>query len=342
MHYCCTDRGSSGSPILLLSSNKVIGIHKEASNKTNFQFNIGTFLKFPIEEFLENKNIIKIRKTKKELTEEEIYEIKYNKFITDFKSKKFSKILFMIGGGVNFSRESILFKNNRNYYEELAQANIFNLDNFIKEPKYVYNFMKSWNLDELKPNIYYKFMNFFVKKKLVKYIFTQNVDGLEIKAKIPEEKIVYVHGNSLTGHCPKCKISVDINKIKQGIEKGKVYFCPKCRTPCKPNIVFFGESLPKKFFEKLEECKDVDLIIVIGSYLTVSPFSNIPELTNKNAFKLLFNDEKVGNYEYNNLEEKSLLIQGENKKNIMKFLNDINLLYEFLDFLKMEYNEEIN
>ena len=342
LHYCCTDRGSSGSPILLLSSNKVIGIHKEASKKTNFQFNIGTFLKFPFEEFLENKNIIKIRNTKKELTEEEIYEIKYNKFITDFKNKKFSKILFMIGGGVNFSKESILFKNNRNYYEELAKANIFNLDNFIKEPKYVYNFMKSWNLDELKPNIYYKFMNFFVKKKLVKYIFTQNVDGLEIKAKIPEEKIVYVHGNSLTGHCPKCKTSVGINKIKEGIEKGKIYFCPKCRTPCKPNIVFFGESLPKKFFEKLEECKDVDLIIVIGSYLTVSPFSNIPELTNKNAFKLLFNDEKVGNYEYNNLEEKSLLIEGENKKNIMKFLNDINLLYEFLDFLKMEYNEEIN
>ena len=186
-HYCCTDHGSSGSPILLLSSSKVIGIHKQAEKKTNFQFNIGTFLKFPIEEFLENKNVIKIRNTKKELTEKEIYEIKYKKFITDFKNNKFSKILFMIGWGVNFSEESILFQNNSKYYEELDKTNIFNLEHFIKEPKEVYNFMKSLNMDELKPNIYYKFMNFFVKKKLAKYIFTQNVDGLEIKAKIPEE-----------------------------------------------------------------------------------------------------------------------------------------------------------
>ena len=132
---------------------------------------------------MENKNIIKIRNTKKELTEEEIYEIKYNKFITDFKNKKFSKILFMIGGGVNFSKESILFKNNRNYYEELAKANIFNLDNFIKEPKDVYNFMKSWNLDELKPNIYYKFMIFFCQKKPFKIYFYSKCRWIRNKSK---------------------------------------------------------------------------------------------------------------------------------------------------------------
>ena len=337
IHYSCKSSGSSGAPLLMLSSNKVIGIHREAMAR--YKFNKGTFLKFPINEYLENKNIIK--NNKKELTKKEIYEIKYNEFIKDFKNNKYSNILFMIGGGVNFSKESIIFKNKEEYYEQLNDQGIFQFDNFLEKPEDFYEFMKSLNLDKLEPNIFYKFMNFFVKKNLVKYIFTQNVDGLEIKAKIPPEKVVFVHGNSMTGHCPQCENTVSIEAIKEGIENQKVYFCPTCNGPCKPNIVFFGESLPEEFFNKIEECKDIDLIIIIGTDLTVSPFSEIPELTNKNAYKLLFNDVEVGKYQYENLDEKSLLILGENQENIKKFLNDVNLLNEYKDFLEKEYGEEL-
>jgi surface protein len=49
-HYCSTDYGSSGSPIMKLSNKKVIGIHKEGAIK--FNYNKGTFLKYPIIEFL--------------------------------------------------------------------------------------------------------------------------------------------------------------------------------------------------------------------------------------------------------------------------------------------------
>jgi hypothetical protein len=58
-HKCSTDKGSSGSPILNLN-NKVIGIHKNGGiNGANF--NEGTFLNYPIREFIKlffNKNII--------------------------------------------------------------------------------------------------------------------------------------------------------------------------------------------------------------------------------------------------------------------------------------------
>jgi len=47
-HKCSTEKGSSGSPILNIN-NKVIGIHKE--NYIN-NFNIGTFLNYPIKEFI--------------------------------------------------------------------------------------------------------------------------------------------------------------------------------------------------------------------------------------------------------------------------------------------------
>ena len=44
-HICSTEHGSSGSPILNLSNNKVIGIHKQGSKK--FNFNVGTWFEIP-------------------------------------------------------------------------------------------------------------------------------------------------------------------------------------------------------------------------------------------------------------------------------------------------------
>ena len=49
-HTCNTVEGSSGSPILNLVNNKVFGIHKDASKQ--FNYNIGTFLKEPINDFI--------------------------------------------------------------------------------------------------------------------------------------------------------------------------------------------------------------------------------------------------------------------------------------------------
>ena len=52
-HLCSTEKGSSGSPILNLLNNKVIGIHKSCENTQNC--NIGSSLIMPINEFINNK-----------------------------------------------------------------------------------------------------------------------------------------------------------------------------------------------------------------------------------------------------------------------------------------------
>lgn len=50
-HFCNTEEGSSGAPILLLDSFKVIGIHKGVPKNQNFNFNVGTFIKSAIQLF---------------------------------------------------------------------------------------------------------------------------------------------------------------------------------------------------------------------------------------------------------------------------------------------------
>ena len=54
-HSCSTERGSSGSPILNLLTNKIIGIHKMSLKSDNY--NIGTSLKFPLIDFFNKFNL---------------------------------------------------------------------------------------------------------------------------------------------------------------------------------------------------------------------------------------------------------------------------------------------
>ena len=52
-HYCNTEEGSSGSPIINIINNEIIGIHKEGLKKR--KINRGTLLKYPINDFIETK-----------------------------------------------------------------------------------------------------------------------------------------------------------------------------------------------------------------------------------------------------------------------------------------------
>lgn len=69
-HFCSTDFGSSGSPVILISNQKVIAVHKE---RTNRNFNLATLISYPIKEFFEiQKRIPTIEFKNRELNFEKI------------------------------------------------------------------------------------------------------------------------------------------------------------------------------------------------------------------------------------------------------------------------------
>ena len=292
---------------------------------------------------------LNLPKEVKLLTKEEIFKIKYEKLINKFKNNEFKSILFMVGAGIStsagipdFRSNTGLFKQLQDKYNLSSPEEFFLKSTFLSNPIYFYEFTKLFDLSKVNATISHKFMNFLVNKNMVKYIFTQNIDGLEKKAKIPDEKLVFAHGNFYTGHCAQCNIPIDIEKINEGVKKGEVYYCPKCKGPCKPNVVFYGENLPTRFFEKIQDSKDVDLIIIMGTSLKVNPFASLPYMTNPDAYKLVFNMEEVGYFGYHYLECDDLFIEGKTDKNIIQFLKDTNLFDEFSKFIKYKYHEDIN
>ena len=75
-HLCSTKEGSSGSPILNITNNKVFGIHKQASTIHNY--NMGSFLDIAIKEFIK-QNIYIIKYSSQPTNENKIENVNNNK-----------------------------------------------------------------------------------------------------------------------------------------------------------------------------------------------------------------------------------------------------------------------
>lgn len=183
-------------------------------------------------------------------------------------------------------------------------------------------------------------MSFLVHKNLVNLIFTQNIDGLELKAKIPKEKVVFAHGHLMDGHCSKCHVGIEIELLNNHISEGKVLYCSKtgCKGPCKPKVVFYGEQLPGDFFHKIDQFESSDCGIIMGTSLKVTPFNMLPTyLDNKNAWKIVVNREQVGDshtFKYNDVTSKDLFIEGVTDDIVKKIIKDLGWTEEFEEYVK--------
>ncbi|XP_013142158.1 PREDICTED: NAD-dependent protein deacetylase sirtuin-2-like, partial [Papilio polytes] len=75
----------------------------------------------------------------------------------------------------------------------------------------------------------------------------------------------------------------------------QIPICTECPGIIKPDIVFFGESLPERFQTCLQEdFQKCDLLIIMGSSLEVQPFASLIDMVPEWCPRLLINREKAG------------------------------------------------
>lgn len=61
----------------------------------------------------------------------------------------------------------------------------------------------------------------------------------------------------------------------------EIPICLKCPGVVKPDIVFFGDSLPEKFHKSLLiDFPKCDLLLILGSSLVVQPFASLIDRLN--------------------------------------------------------------
>lgn len=113
-------------------------------------------------------------------------------------------------------------------------------------------------------------------------VITHNIDNLHQSA--GNKKVIELHGNYLRAHCIECKTEYFGKKVHESVALGEIPpKCEKCGGILKSEAILFGEPLPKEPMAKaVELCRNTNLMIVIGTSLTVYPAAFLPQLA-KNA-----------------------------------------------------------
>lgn len=146
-----------------------------------------------------------------------------------------------------------------------------------------------------KPTPCHYFIKLLHDKGLLLRHYTQNIDTLERIAGIPGEKLVEAHGTFHTNHCIDCQREYSMEWVKEQIFGDSVPTCDSCNGTVKPDIVFFGEDLPPRFYALPEtDFEECDLLIIMGTSLEVQPFASLVGRPNKHCVRLLINRDAVG------------------------------------------------
>lgn len=188
---------------------------------------------------------------------------------------------------------------------------IFDISFFHENPAPFYDLARGLFPSNFKPSPTHHFIRLLQDKGLLLRCYTQNIDTLERAAGVLPEKLVEAHGSFGSAHCVKCRYKYDTDFMKDKLlncSDGKkasaddtecIPWCacaqPDCGGFVKPDIVFFGENLPSRYFNLREtDLMSADLLIVAGTSLKVTPFADTMHYCSAYAPRLLINRERVG------------------------------------------------
>lgn len=173
---------------------------------------------------------------------------------------------------------------------------MFEISYFRENPEPFYVLAKELYPGKFHPTVSHVFLSLLAKKGLLQMLFTQNIDCLERAAGVPAEKIIEAHGSFATQRCIECKKEFPDDEMKTHVERGDVPRCidRSCNGLVKPDIVFFGEALPRAFSDQSHKAVMADLALIIGTSLQVYPFAGLPQMVRESIPRVLFNMEKVG------------------------------------------------
>lgn len=95
-----------------------------------------------------------------------------------------------------------------------------------------------------------------------------------------------------------CKRPADVPAFWAAVEQGAVPRCAVCTGVVRPNVVFFGEPLPSRYFELSQsDLEKADLLIVLGTSLTVHPFASMLSDVSMLTPRLLINRMPCGPFQ---------------------------------------------
>ncbi|KAL1742129.1 DHS-like NAD/FAD-binding domain-containing protein [Schizophyllum fasciatum] len=216
----------------------------------------------------------------------------------------------------------------RGEYELDDPQEMFDIHYFRENPAVFYSFAHEIYPSKFVPSPCHRFIKLIEDKDKLLRNYTQNIDTLETLAGV--KRVLQCHGSFATASCIQCRRRVPGTDIEEAILSKKVPVCSVCCPPeslvpkkkkqgkkkaegkwdsqdedesdgpvyppgiMKPDITFFGEKLTDDFDNALKEDREkVDLLIIIGTSLKVSPVADLIMHLPHSVPQILINKQPV-------------------------------------------------
>jgi NAD-dependent deacetylase len=179
-------------------------------------------------------------------------------------------------------------------YEGLAVEDILSIDYFLRDPSIFYRWAGEflYTLDDFEPSVVHTTLAKLEERGLIEAVYTQNIDLLHQKG--GSKKVYEIHGSPANHHCLACKTAMSYAEVAPLVSKGELPHCPNCGKVVKPDVIFYGEGLDPQLLEQAaQDMAECDLIVVLGSSLTVQPAASFPMITHSNGGKIVIVNQQA-------------------------------------------------
>ncbi len=162
--------------------------------------------------------------------------------------KYIKKIVFVTGAGISQESGIPTFRGKDGLWRNHDAMKLATINAFYDNPKLVWEWYneRRRNIFEAQPNLGHKAIA-ELEKYVKVVILTQNIDGLHQKAGSSE--ILELHGSIVKIKCSVCDFKDEIIT-----EFSKIPPLCKCGNILRPDVVWFGESLPQDVWTKAMIC----------------------------------------------------------------------------------------
>jgi len=201
------------------------------------------------------------------------------------------------GAGISVASGLPVYRDSKGnwVHSKPVEGPLFRADEKIRQRYWCRSFFGWPSFSRAKPNQAHKDIAKLEQHGLIETVITQNVDGLHQRA--GSTGAIALHGNLAEVICLSCGLisardvlqnrlaeknphhtQLEIKPAPDGdaliddehIESFKVVSCDSCDGVLKPNVVFFGDNVPK---ERVQLCKDnllqSKLLLCVGTSLMV-------------------------------------------------------------------------
>lgn len=182
------------------------------------------------------------------------------------------------GAGISADSGVPTFRGPGGLWERYRPEELATREAFLKDPALVWRWYK-WRQELIysaRPNPAHYALAELERLGVIKAVVTQNVDGLHAKA--GSRRVVELHGNIWRLRCVECGREVVVEKPVEEIPPR----CPRCGGLMRPDVVWFGEPLPRGPWEEaLALASSADFVLVVGTSGAVYPAALLPAMAKR-------------------------------------------------------------